>query len=103
DRPVPARVASTDIVVHVERGGLVCRPCTELNGSFACYPPPEGTCTQTSNAENQQNTSYAKAITFFPNPNLRPDGSFSTAVPLPGGGTGDAARGEAVLGQLACA
>src|SRR5262245_57052262 len=103
DALVPDLVAFTDIVVHVERGGPVCTPCTELNGSFACFPAPEGTCTQTSNAENQQNTSYAKAITFFPNPNLRPDGSFSTAVPLPGGGTGDAMRGEAVFDQLACA
>ncbi len=57
----------------------------------------------TSNLETQQNTAYAKAVTFFPNPNLEPDGSFSTAVPLPGGRTGNAVRGEAVFDQLACA
>ena len=103
DQLLPDLVAFTDIVVHVERGGPICTPCTELNGSFFCFPPPEGSCTMTSNAENQGNTLYAKAITFFPNPNLNGDGSFSTAVPLPGGVTGDAVRGEAVFDQLACA
>jgi hypothetical protein len=57
----------------------------------------------TSNSEVQQNTLYAKAITFFPNPNLNPDGSLSTAVPLPGGATGDAVSGEALFDQLNCA
>jgi hypothetical protein len=52
----------------------------------------------TTNSENQQNTLYAKGITFFPNPNLDPDGAFSTAVPLPGGGTGDAVHGEQIRG-----
>jgi hypothetical protein len=103
DQLLPDLVAFTDIVVHVERGGPVCTPCTELGGSFFCFPAPEGTCTVTSNAENQANTLYAKGITFFPNPNLDADGSLSTAVPLPGGGTGDAVRGEAVFDQLACA
>jgi len=103
DQLLPDLVSFTDIVVHIERGGPICTPCTELNGSFACFPSPEGTCTMTSNLETQQNTAYAKAVTFFPNPNLEPDGSFSTAVPLPGGRTGDAVRGEAVFDQLACA
>ena len=103
DQLLPDLVAFTDIVVHVERGGPVCTPCTELNGSFFCFPAPEGTCTMTSNAENQGNTLYAKGITFFPNPNLNADGSFSTAVALPGGRTGDAVRGEAVFDELACA
>jgi hypothetical protein len=57
----------------------------------------------TSNAEVQGNTLYAKAITFFPNPNLNADGSFSPTVPLPGGATGDALRGEEVFDELACA
>jgi hypothetical protein len=57
----------------------------------------------TTNSENQENTSYAKAITFFPNPNLNADGSLSTTVPLPGGGTGNAVRGEALFDQLDCA
>jgi DNA-binding beta-propeller fold protein YncE len=103
DQLLPDLVAFTDIVVHVERGGPVCQPCTELGGSFFCFPAPEATCTMTSNTENQDNTLYAKAITFFPNPNLNPDGSFSTSVALPGGGTGDAVRGEAVFQGLACA
>jgi hypothetical protein len=103
DQLLPDLVAFTDIVVHIERGGPVCTPCTELGGSFFCFPAPAGTCTQTSNSENQQNTLYAKGVTFFPNPNLAPDGSFSTAVPLPGGQTGDAVRGEAVFDALACA
>ena len=103
DALLPDLVAFTDIVVHVERGAPICTPCTELGGSFTCFPAPEGTCTMTSNSENQQNTVYAKAITFFPNPNLNPDGSFSTTVPLPGGGTGDAVHGEQIFDQLACA
>lgn len=103
DQLLPDLVAFTDVVVHVERGGPICTPCTELNGSFACFPGPEGTCTMTSNLETQQNTLYAKGVTFFPNPNLAADGSLSTAVPLPGGGTGDAVRGETVFEQLACA
>jgi hypothetical protein len=103
DQLLPDLAAFTDIVVHVERGGNVCTPCTELNGTFTCIPAPEGTCTQTSNTESQQNTLYAKGITFFPNPNLNADGSFSTAVPLPGGATGNALRGEQIFDQLACA
>jgi DNA-binding beta-propeller fold protein YncE len=103
DQLLPDLTAFTDVVVHVERGGAVCTPCTELNGNFTCFPSPEGTCLLTSNSENQQNTTYAKAITFFPNPNLNADGSFATSVPLPGGRTGDAVRGEQVFDQLACA
>jgi hypothetical protein len=57
----------------------------------------------TTNSENQQNTLYAKGITFFPNPNLAADGGFSSAVPLPGGGTGDAVHGEDLFDSLACA
>jgi hypothetical protein len=102
DQLLPDLVAFTDIVVHVERGGPICIPCTEAFGSFLCFPAPEGTCTLTSNSENQQNALYAKAITFFPNPNLNPDGSLSTAVPLQGGGTGSAVRGAAVFAQLGC-
>jgi hypothetical protein len=102
DQLLPDLGAFTDVVVHVERGGNVCTPCTELNGVFTCFPAPEGTCTLTSNSENQQNTLYAKAITFFPNPNLNADGSLSTAVPLPGGGTGDAVHGGEVFDALAC-
>jgi DNA-binding beta-propeller fold protein YncE len=103
DQLLPDLVAFTDIVVHVERGGPICTPCTELGGSFFCFPAPEGTCTLTTNAENQANTLYAKGIAFFPNPNLEPDGAFSTTVPLPGGGTGDAVHGEQVFDSLACA
>jgi DNA-binding beta-propeller fold protein YncE len=102
DQLLPDLVAFTDIVVHVERGGPICIPCTEAFGSFLCFPGPEGTCTLTSNSENQQNALYAKAITFFPNPNLNPDGSLSAAVPLPGGGTGNAVRGATVFAQLGC-
>jgi DNA-binding beta-propeller fold protein YncE len=102
DQLIPDLVAFTDIVVHVERFGSICTPCTELNGVFTCIPGPAGTCNLTSNSENQQNTLYAKAITFFPNPNLNPDGSFSTAVPLPGGVTGNAVNGEDLFDQLAC-
>ena len=102
DQLLPDLVAFTDVVVHVERGGPICTPCTELGGTFTCFPPPQGTCTITSNAENQANTLYAKAITFFPNPNLNADGSFSNAVPLPGGVTGNAAAGAAIFDQLAC-
>jgi hypothetical protein len=103
DQLLPDLVAFTDIVVHVERFAPVCQPCTELGGAFTCFPAPAGTCNFTSNSENQQNTLYAKAITFFPNPNLNPDGSLATAVPLPGGITGDATHGEALFDQLACA
>jgi DNA-binding beta-propeller fold protein YncE len=103
DQLLPDLVAFTDIVTHIERGGPICQPCVELNGTFFCFPGPEGTCTLTSNSENQQNTLYAKAITFFPNPNLEPDGSLSMAVPLPGGATGDARRGAQLFGQLGCA
>lgn len=102
DQLLPDLAAFTDIVMHVERGGPVCTPCTELGGTFTCFPPPAGTCDMTSNSENQQNTLYAKAITFFPNPNLGADGSFSTAVPLPGGRTGNAVHGATVFDQLAC-
>lgn len=103
DQLLPDLAAFTDIVVHVERGAPVCTPCTELGGVFTCFPPPAGTCNFTSNTENQQNTLYAKAITFFPNPNLDPDGSFSAAVPLPGGATGSAVAGETLFDQLGCA
>jgi YVTN family beta-propeller protein len=103
DQLLPDLVAFTDIVVHIERFGPICTPCTELNGNFTCFPAPEGTCTMTSNSENQQNTLYAKAVTFFPNPNLNADGSFSTGVPLPGGLSGNALNGEVVFDQLACA
>ena len=102
DQLLPDLVAFTDIVVHVERGGPICIPCTEAFGSFFCFPAPEGTCTLTSNSENQQNALYAKAITFFPNPNLNADGSLSATVPLPGGGTGDAVRGATVFAQRGC-
>src|SRR5262249_59533183 len=88
-------------VVHVERlGPFGCSPCVELLGVFTCFP---NSCSFTSNAENQENALYAKAITFFPNPNLAPDGSLSTAVPLPGGAIGNALHGEALFDQLACA
>ncbi len=103
DQLVPDLVAFTDLVVHVERGGPFCTPCTEANGVFNCTAEFFGPCFLTSNAEVQANASYAKAVTFFPNPNLNADGSFSTAVPLPGGGTGDAVRGETVFDRLACA
>jgi hypothetical protein len=56
----------------------------------------------TTNSENEQNTLYAKAVTFFPNPNLNADGSLSTALPLPGGRTGDAIRGAQLFGELGC-
>lgn len=103
DQLVPDLVAFTDIVVHVERGGGICTPCTELAGAFTCFPAPAGTCNMTSNSENQQNTFYAKAITFFPNPNLNPDGSLSTDVPLPGGVSGNAVAGAVLFDQLNCA
>jgi hypothetical protein len=99
DQLIPDLLAFTDLVVHVERGGFAdCVPCIEFAGIPLCL----GDCNQTSDVENQQNALYAKAITFFPNPNLNPDGSFSTAVPLPGGLTGDAQRGAEVFDQLAC-
>jgi DNA-binding beta-propeller fold protein YncE len=102
DQLVPDLAAFTDIVVQAERGGPVpCITCIELNGSFFCFGG-EGTCLQTSVLENQQNTLYAKAITFFPNPNLDPDGAFSTAVALPGGATGNARLGAEIFDQLAC-
>ena len=101
DQLVPDLLSFTDIVVHAERGGpLACTPCVELGGVPFCFGG--GSCTLTSDSENQQNNTYAKAITFFPNPNLNADGSFSTAVPLPGGGTGDAVRGAEVFDQLGC-
>jgi DNA-binding beta-propeller fold protein YncE len=103
DQLVPDLVAFTDVVVHIERFGPVCTPCTELNGSFTCIPPPAGTCNMTSNVENQQNTLYAKAVTFFPNPNLNPDGSLAGSVPLPGGASGNALHGGQLFDQLACA
>jgi DNA-binding beta-propeller fold protein YncE len=102
DQLLPDLVAFTDVVVHVERFGPVCTPCTELGGVFTCFPPPDATCNMTSNAENQDNTLYAKAVTFFPNPNLNPDGSFSTALPLPGGVSGNAVHGGQLFDQLAC-
>lgn len=101
DQLVPDLLSFTDIVVHAERGGpLACTPCIELDGVPFCFGG--GSCTLTSDSENQQNNLYAKAITFFPNPNLAADGSFSTAVPLPGGTTGDAVRGAEVFDQLGC-
>ncbi len=102
DQLVPDLAAFTDIVVHVERGGAAaCNPCVEIGGTFFCFGG-EGSCRQTSVSENQQNTLYAKAITFFPNPNLAADGSLSSAVPLPGGVTGNAILGGAVFDQLDC-
>jgi DNA-binding beta-propeller fold protein YncE len=104
DQLVPDLTAFTDIVVHAERGGkLPCIPCIEINGAPFCFGSGGSECTQTSNSEAFQNAAYAKAITFFPNPNLAGDGAFSTAVPLPGGGTGDARRGAAVFDALDCA
>ena len=103
DQLLPDLVAFTDIVTHVERFGPICTPCTELGGVFTCFPAPDGTCNFTSNTENQQNTLYTKAVTFFPNPNVNPDGSFSTAVPLPGAVTGNAVHGGQIFDQLACA
>lgn len=101
DQLVPDLLSFTDIVVQAERGGPIpCIPCIEINGTPFCFNG--GTCTVTSDSENQQNAAYAKAITFFPNPNLNPDGSFSTAVPLPGGGTGDAVLGGQLFDALAC-
>lgn len=101
DQLVPDLLSFTDIVVQAERGGPIpCIPCIEIGGSPFCFGG--GSCTVTSDSENQQNALYAKAITFFPNPNLEPDGSFSTAVPLPGGVTGDAVRGAEVFDQLGC-
>jgi DNA-binding beta-propeller fold protein YncE len=103
DQLVPDLTSFTDIVVHTERGGAApCVTCIEFNGAFTCVGTPSNECFMTSNTENRQNALYAKAITFFPNPNLAADGSFSTAVPLPGGGTGDATRGAQVFDQLAC-
>jgi hypothetical protein len=102
DQLLPDLVTFTDLVAQVERGGPVCTPCTELGGVFTCIPSPEGTCTFTTNSENEQNTLYAKAVTFFPNPNLNADGSLSTAVPLPGDRTGDATRGAQLFGELGC-
>jgi DNA-binding beta-propeller fold protein YncE len=103
DQLVPDLTSFTDIVVHAERGGAVpCIPCLEVNGAFTCFGTASSECFMTSNTENRQNALYAKAITFFPNPNLAPDGAFSTAVPLPGGVTGDAVRGAEVFDQLAC-
>jgi hypothetical protein len=101
DQLVPDLLSFTDIVVQAERGGPVpCIPCIEINGSPFCFGG--GSCNVTSDSENAQNALYAKAITFFPNPNLNADGSFSTTVPLPGGLTGDAVRGAEVFDQLAC-
>lgn len=101
DQLVPDLLAFTDIVVQAERGGPVpCLPCIEINGVPTCFGA--GGCNVTSISENAQNALYTKAITFFPNPNLNADGSLSTAVPLPGGLTGDAVRGAAVFGQLNC-
>jgi DNA-binding beta-propeller fold protein YncE len=101
DQLVPDLLSFTDIVVQAERGGPIpCIPCIEIGGTPFCFNG--GTCTVTSDSENQQNARYAKAITFFPNPNLNADGSFSTAVPLPGGVTGDATRGAQLFDQLAC-
>jgi len=99
---VPDLAAFTDIVVNVERGGAaVCQPCLEVGGIFFCFGG-EGTCRQTSVSENQQNALYAKAITFFPNPNLAADGSLSPAVPLPGGLTGNAVNGGEIFDRLNC-
>jgi DNA-binding beta-propeller fold protein YncE len=101
DQLVPDLMSFTDIVVQAERGGPIpCIPCIEIGGSPFCFNG--GTCTVTSDSENQQNALYAKAISFFPNPNLNADGSFSTAVPLPGGGTGDATLGAELFDSLAC-
>lgn len=101
DQLVPDLLAFTDIVVQAERGGPVpCLPCIEINGTPTCFGA--GGCNVTSISENAQNALYTKAITFFPNPNLNADGSLSTAVPLPGGVTGDAVRGATVFGQLQC-
>ena len=103
DQLVPDLLSFTDLVVHAERGGtLPCVPCLEVGGNPFCFGSGGSECTLTSDSENQQNALYAKAITFFPNPNLNTDGSFSTAVPLPGGSTGDARRGAEVFDQLAC-
>lgn len=103
DQLVPDLLSFTDLVVHAERGGrLPCLPCIEVGGSPFCFGSGGSECTQTSDLENAQNALYAKAVTFFPNPNLNPDGSFSTAVPLPGGITGDAQRGAEVFDELAC-
>jgi DNA-binding beta-propeller fold protein YncE len=100
DQLVPDLLSFTDIVVQAERGGPIpCIPCIEIGGNPFCFGG--GTCTITSDSENRQNALYAKAITFFPNPNLNPDGSFSTAVPLPGGVTGDAVRGAQVFDRPA--
>jgi DNA-binding beta-propeller fold protein YncE len=102
DQLVPDLAAFTDIVVQAERGGPVpCNACVEIGGVFFCFGG-EGSCFQSSVSENQQNTLYAKAITFFPNPNLNPDGSFSTSVPLPGGLTGNARLGAEIFDQLDC-
>jgi YVTN family beta-propeller protein len=68
DQLLPDLVTFTDIITHVERGGPICMPCTELGGVFTCIPAPEGTCTFTTNSENEQNTLYAKAVTFFQTP-----------------------------------
>lgn len=103
DQLVPDLLSFTDLVVHAERGGeLPCVPCLEVGGNPFCFGSGGSECTQTSNSENQQNALYAKAITFFPNPNLNADGSFSSSVPLPGGITGDAQRGAQIFDQLAC-
>ena len=103
DQLVPDLLSFTDLVVHAERGGkLPCLPCIEVGGSPFCFGGGGSECTLTTDSENQQNALYAKAITFFPNPNLNADGSFSTAVPLPGGITGDAQRGAEVFDALAC-
>jgi len=103
DQLVPDLLAFTDLVVHAERGGILpCTPCIELNGVPFCFGGAGAGCTLTSDSENQQNALYAKAITFFPNPNLNADGSLSASVPLPGGLTGDARRGAEVFDQLAC-
>jgi hypothetical protein len=104
DQLVPDLLSFTDLVVHAERGAaLPCLPCIEVGGSPFCFGSGGSECTLTSDSENQQNALYAKAITFFPNPNLDSDGSLSTTVPLPGGITGDARRGGEVFDELACA
>lgn len=103
DQLVPDLLSFTDLVVHAERGGaLPCTPCVEVFGIPFCTGSGGSECTLTSDEENLQNALYAKAITFFPNPNLNSDGSFSNAVPLPGGATGDALRGAEVFDDLAC-
>ncbi len=99
DQLVPDLRAFVDLVVHLERDvpdAQVCLPCTNLGCLF------DG-CFLTSDPDMEANKAYVEDVAFFPNPNLNPDGSLSTSVPLPDGGTGNAVSGATIFDTLNCA